>query len=316
MIINVVFKKDRCILHILKKNIETINKKINLERDGFVAKKYKLLVVFLIGIILFSIASAVYAESEVEYSVHFIDTGQSDCILIKGREKNYIIDTGASYYSNRIIKYLDMQNVNNIDTIILTHYHDDHYGCLGDIMRLKKVSKVYIPINDNKMKAEIYKEVLMNHVVPQFMTEEWELNEGKVHLKVIAPENKLLETENNKSIIIYGEIDGVKYFFASDCEKSEQKYILQKYDIEECDVLKFPHHGLDTGISSEMLKKLKPKVAIVSCNGIESPDEKTIKKVKSEGIRVYRYDKDGTVVVRNAAVSTTKSHIRLNLNKN
>jgi competence protein ComEC len=280
-----------------------------------VAKKYKVLVVSLIVFILLSIAAVTFAKSEVDYSVHFIDTGQSDCILIKGGKKNYLIDTGDAYYSNKIIKYLDMQNVNSIDTIILTHYHDDHYGCLNNVMSFKKVSKVYIPMNDNKMKAEIYKEILMNHVVPQFMTDGWELNEGKVHLKAIAPENKLLESENNKSIIIYGEIDGVRYFFASDCEKLEQKYILRKYDIKECDVLKFPHHGINTGITPEMLKKLKPKATVVTCNGIETPDENTIKKIKSEGIKVFRYDKDGSVIVKNAVLLTTKSYKKFNLLK-
>lgn len=280
------------------------------------ANKYKMLVVFLIGIILISIAAATFAKSEVDYSVHFIDTGQSDCILIKAGEKNYLIDTGAQYYSKKIIKYLDTQNVNNIDTIILTHYHDDHYGCLSDIMKAKNVSKVYIPTTDDEMKTEIYKEVLLNHVVANFMTDGWELNEGNVHLKVIAPQDSLLQSTNNNSIIIYGDIDGVKYFFAGDCEKSEQKYILENYDIEKCDVLKFPHHGLDTDITLEMLSKLKPKVAIVSCNGIESPDQNTMKKLRYRGVTVFRYDKDGDVVVKKTVLSTTKSHKRLNLLEN
>jgi competence protein ComEC len=281
-----------------------------------VAKKYKILVVFLIGFMVFSIAAATYAKSQADYSVHFIDTGQSDCILIKAGGKNYLIDTGAPYYSSKIIKYLDMEKVNNIDTIILTHYHDDHYGCLNDILKAKKVSKVYIPISDDKMKIKIYKEILMNHVAVHFMNDGWELNQGKVHLKIIAPQDTLLESINNNSIIIYGEIDGVKYFFASDCEKSEQKYILEKYDIGRCDVLKYPHHGLDTGITPELLKKLKPKVAVVSCNGRESPDENTIKKIENKGVKIFRYDKDGDVVVSKAVVSTTKSHKKINLLRN
>lgn len=279
------------------------------------AKKYKILIIFFVGFIVFSIGVAVYAKTQVDYSVHFIDTGQSDCILIKAGAKNYLIDTGAPYYSARIIRYLNRQNVNTIDTIILTHYHDDHYGCLNDILKVIKVSKVYLPVSDDKMKSKIYKDVLMNHASVHFMEDGWKLNEGKMHLKIIAPQDTILESINNNSIIIYGEIDGIKYFFASDCEKSEQKYILERYDIKPCDVLKYPHHGLDTGITVEMLNKLKPQVAIVTCNGRESPDKSTMKKIENKGVKIFRYDKDGDIQVNKGVVLTAKSYKRLNLLK-
>ncbi|MBC2579483.1 MBL fold metallo-hydrolase [Clostridium sp. DJ247] len=56
-----------------------------------------------------------------------LDTGQSDCMLIRGDNKNYLIDTGAAYYSDKIISYLNSNGINTIDMLILTHYHDDHY---------------------------------------------------------------------------------------------------------------------------------------------------------------------------------------------
>lgn len=64
--------------------------------------KNKIAAFILIIVIL--ISGTVYAQQD-KYEVHFLDVGQSDCILIKNHNKSYLIDTGAEYYSDRILKY-------------------------------------------------------------------------------------------------------------------------------------------------------------------------------------------------------------------
>ena len=69
----------------------------------------KICYVIAISIILCSLK--VYAKEK--YEVHFLDTGQSDCILIKGKSFNILIDTGVDSTADKVIKYLDNNKLFN-----------------------------------------------------------------------------------------------------------------------------------------------------------------------------------------------------------
>ena len=65
--------------------------------------------------------------------VHFIDVGQGDAIFIEKPDgDNILIDCGDSSddAGEKVEAYLDILKVEKIDTFILTHPHDDHYGGL------------------------------------------------------------------------------------------------------------------------------------------------------------------------------------------
>ena len=78
---------------------------------------------------------AIIAElkNKINYStnskVHFIKTMSKggDCMLIEST-KNILIDVGYSTNALNLINYLKTNNINSIDYLILTHYHEDHVG--------------------------------------------------------------------------------------------------------------------------------------------------------------------------------------------
>ncbi len=52
--------------------------------------------------------------------------------------------------------------------------------------------------------------------------------------------------------------------------------------IQQCDILKVSHHGFKTSNSDELLEIAKPKIAIVTCDGIYSPDKVIINRLKKQ----------------------------------
>ncbi len=126
--------------------------KINLIRRCIM--KIKAPRTFLMFIVVVSFFCIKVFAKDRNPEVHFIDTGQSDCILIKTGKENYLIDTGWEYYSGKILSYLNSNNVDKIDGVILTHYHDDHYGGLEMLLKTSKVKKILPKHNsDDKKKV-------------------------------------------------------------------------------------------------------------------------------------------------------------------
>ena len=72
-------------------------------------------------------------DNKISYStnskVHFIKTKSKggDCILIESA-KNILIDVGCETTGAPLINYLNDNNINTIDYLIISHYHDDHVG--------------------------------------------------------------------------------------------------------------------------------------------------------------------------------------------
>lgn len=269
--------------------------------------------VFILFIIFMFMGSTVYARQQNDYEVHFLDTGQSDCILIKAEDKNYLIDTGASYYTNKILGYLKILRVNKIDTLILTHYHDDHYGSLLKIVDDIKVDNVLLPKYTSTFKNYFHKLLTEKNVNVKYVSDNMDIKYKKMSLKALVPNNQTFKNDNNNSILLQGKIDDINYLFAGDCEREEEEYMLKMNKLKKCDVLKVPHHGLNTSTTGKLLDKICPKVAVVTSNGVETPDMKVINRISQKGIIVIRTDIYGSAIIKKQVLSTSKGKLNVKL---
>lgn len=76
--------------------------------------------------------------------IHFLNTIWSDAILLEKNSHYAFIDTGSKFYYPMIQSYLKEHNIEKIDLILLTHFHNDHYGNVANIIRDYKVDKLYL----------------------------------------------------------------------------------------------------------------------------------------------------------------------------
>ena len=82
-------------------------------------KFYKLL--FLIFILLLYSCSNTSANSNSIMTVHFIDVGQGDAILVQVNDKNLLIDSGPKESSSIFFNYLNSINIKKLDYILASH---------------------------------------------------------------------------------------------------------------------------------------------------------------------------------------------------
>lgn len=248
-------------------------------------------------LVILMLGSRISAK-EGKYQVHFIDIGQSDCILIKGESENYLIDTGMPYTYDKVLKYLNFQGVEKINDIVITHYHDDHYGGLKELINEKKVDRIMLPNHKSTDRDILFSYLQDRDIKFEYITENYGIKGDSIDLKALLPKKEDKDIENNNCVVITGFIDGVKYAFMADVEKAREKELIKNKDIFNCDVMKVSHHGLDTSATNEFVKAVNPKITVITCDGGESPSNSVIDKLSQNGAAIFRTDMHGNIIIK------------------
>lgn len=231
-----------------------------------------------------------------EVEVHILDTGNSDCILIKGK-KNVLIDGAENDDENYINEYLKKEGVSKIDYIIATHYHKDHLGGLDSIIKNFDIGQVLISSGEVKEKEdkEFMKALKAKKLKPVIPQEGEKFDLGvESYLKIYNTKGG--EYINDESLITLFCNGDDKFLFAADAEEKTERRVLK--NMIEVDFLKIGHHGAWGSTSEEFLDVLKPKYAVITVgedNPYFNPHEVVMKRLKERDIEVHRTDECGNI---------------------
>ncbi len=216
--------------------------------------------------------------------VRILDVNQGDAIHIHQGYCDILIDTGKPDDYNSVINYFIKQNIHSLDFLIITHFHDDHYGEMVDIINYLSVDSL-----------------IVNQEIPLSGSMEYRigrvgdiLNCAGVKMQIINEFSN--EDENNNSLVIYLEISNHNWLFTGDIEAVTENRLVQDYEFD-LDVLKIAHHGSDTSTTLEFLNKFKPEKAVISVgqNQYNHPSNEVINRLERAGVSVYRTDLLGTI---------------------
>lgn len=259
--------------------------------------KDKILILILIIIPLFTGCD----KSEL-LSIHIIDVGQGDSILIKTPQNKNILVDGGTEDSQYIIKsYLKKQGIKSLDTIISTHPDSDHIGSLDYIIQNFDVDKIYMPkvstnttsyknltsaCNKKKLKLEyLFKDDFLDI-------------EDNITLQVLSP--SYIQDENNLNSIVFNlNFKNKSFLFTGDCESPNEKDIIDSYELDDIDFVKIGHHGSNSSTSMDFLNEITPDIAAISCgykNQYGHPHKQTIENLNSMNVLTYRTDLLGDIV--------------------
>ncbi|MGL4989959.1 MAG: ComEC/Rec2 family competence protein [Paraclostridium sp.] len=234
------------------------------------------------------------AKNEVE--VHILDTGNSDCILIKGK-KNILIDGAEDNDEIHINTYLKKEGISKIDYVISTHYHRDHLGGLDSVIKNFEIGEVLISNGNPKDKYdnEFINSLSAKNIKAKIPKEGEVINlDSNSYLKIYNTQGG--EYINDESLITLYCNGEDKFLFAADAEDKTEKRVLES--MEEVDFLKIGHHGAWGSTSEVFLDVLKPKYAVITVgenNPYFNPHEVVMKRLKEREIEVHRTDECGNI---------------------
>ena len=241
---------------------------------------------------------------EGELHVHFIDLGNSDCIVVRQGEHNMLIDAGDLGDEQEILSYLHRYGVDSLDLVIATHPHADHIGEMAAVLENVPVQRfvmAFMPEGSeptsrtylNMLEVLDEKEIPVDEAVPGDI-----YTLGTAQLQILAPISD--DSDPNAMSIVTRLTFGERSFlFTGDAEAEQEREILTAGYKVQADVLKAGHHGSKTSTSDPFLRAVSPQYVVITCgvgNSYGHPHDETIERLNDANIPYYRTDELGDIV--------------------
>ena len=164
-----------------------------------------------------------------------------------------------------IIKYLKDTGIKNLDSLIITHFDNDHCGGAVDVLGNLKVGKLYVnSISHNSNQAnEIYKTAKKHNV--QIISAQKGQVVGQTDDLIIT--NYISDVsgvgDNENSIITLIKYKDFTMLFTGDAGIETVNNLLDDIP-QNITVLKVGHHGAPGVINKKLADYLNPKYSIIS----------------------------------------------------
>ena len=232
-------------------------------------------------------------------TVHFIDVGQGDSILLDLGDIEVLIDGGGK--SPGVVSYVDDYVDGPLEVMVATHPHADHIGGLIGVLDAFEVDEVWL--NGDASNSGTYSQFMSavnSEGAEIFVARRGDtIQAGNLTFNVLHPAN-LSDTINNNSIVLslsYGQVD---FLFTGDAEQEAEASMLMEGIVPDVEVLKVGHHGSRTASSIQFLQVAKPECAIYMAgqgNSYGHPHQETIANLCEVGAEIYGTDIHRTIII-------------------
>jgi len=234
------------------------------------------------------------------FEVHYIDVGQADAALVICDDRYMLIDGGNYKDSDLIYSYLKKLEISHLDYIVASHAHEDHVGGLSGALNYATVGTVYCPVAEYDSEPfgyfRKYIEKAGATITVPNVGNTFALGSATAEILGVNGGNE----PNNTSIILkitYGE---TAFLFTGDAEGEAEAAVLNSGCNLSSTVLKVGHHGSSDSTSFSFLREVAPSHAVISVgkdNGVGHPTKKVLERLQDAGVKVYRTDLQGDIIV-------------------
>lgn len=239
-------------------------------------------------------------QTKAGLSLHMIDVGQGQALLLTCGGTSAMVDTGLSGTSNEVVNYLWKQGVRRLEYLFITHPHSDHCGGAKDVVERIGTEVLIIPeyLSEEAALAtagdwvgKTDTPIAITHAGQQYAL-------GEATITVLHPAaGNEIDDMNDLSLVLLVEYGGRRLLLTGDITQAVEQALT---GIGPVDVLQVPHHGSYTSSSAAFLEDISPDIALISCgknNDYGHPHDVTLSRLEQAGAEIYRTDQLGTLMV-------------------
>lgn len=237
-------------------------------------------------------------------TITMLDVGQGDSVFLRlPSGATCLYDGGSSNVKGvgerRILPFLQSEGVKTLDYILISHMDQDHISGVKELIE-DSTSAGGIQIGhgvlpDLAVRDESYQEMetlFTEAGIPLvYMGAGDCLGEQKFEFVCLWPEREIgLEDRNELSLVLEAEYGEFQMLLTGDIGEEAEQKILASGRLSQVEVLKAAHHGSRHSSTEGFLKRVRPKVSMISCsatNRYGHPGEETLERMGEIGSRVF-----------------------------
>ena len=231
----------------------------------------------------------------------FVDVGQGDGIVIKVGAWAGLIDGGSAGNDAAIAAELSALGISRLDTLVVTHPHEDH---IGDLVGIVQRYRPRVAYSDASATSACYAHLMaalrsvgtkVSHAYRR-----QRLLFGALVAQVLSPDTSMAPDLNADSIVLLLKIDGKEVLLTGDLTGSNEAAVGSVCARgPPLYLLKVAHHGSRYSTTATFLGETHPHYAVISVgrNSYGHPSSATLKRLKTAGATIYSTQHNGTITV-------------------
>ncbi len=239
------------------------------------------------------------------------DVGQGESALVSLPDGGHVVvDTagrllaGGTAAERWVLPALRAQQVRRVHALALSHLDSDHAGGLGVMMAALRPAEVWVPAGLSADALKTLRAASREHgarLVPRAEGDRWQL--GGALFEVLSPERHAPgRSDNAGSLVLRVHAAGEQILLTGDLEASGERH-LATFPLEPASVLKVSHHGSRGSSDTVFLRKVRPRVALISAgvrNAWGHPHEEVLRRLTAIGACTVSTSDGGAVRARMA----------------
>ena len=243
----------------------------------------------------------------LENEITLIDIGQGQSIFLRDLTgKTILIDVGkdeededkeawqekttSSQVQRNLIPYLKSRGVAEIDQLILTNSDDKQLENLLEVSRAFEIKEIILEEESLAQKDLLEKLKLNKMIISSIKT--------KKQISIFGSQLNMIDTKKSKDktsqTFLHGKLLDQTFLIARNLK---EKDLLKNYPDLQADVVIMGQHDKKSSSNSELLKKLKSKITIISAEKKRRGNDSQ-SQLSSDSSKLYRLKQEGSLRFR------------------
>ena len=235
-----------------------------------------------------------------ELTVRFLDVGQGDATLVQHPDGTAVLFDGGPPEAG-VARLLRKAGVSRLALVVATHASRDHHGGLASVLARYRVD-LLLDGGDGTRDGDFRRLLGLaaeRGIRTVAATAPMTLAAGGVGIDILSPPPRPPgpppEDPNPRAVVAVVRVGRFELFLSADAESEA----LRPLDLPDVDAMKIPHHGSSDPGLPELLERLRPELAAIEVgpNTYGHPAPPTLAALRGAGVRTFRTDRHGTVVL-------------------